>query len=238
MDQAVIEGQFNGPDNSGNGGYVCGMIAEQLTDNGSIRSSMLRKPPPLDVPLVWDRGDGKVSLVQAPDSVIGEATAGSFVGPVLPSPTLEQAEMGLAAYPGFHHHPFDRCFTCGTDRKPGDGLRIFTGPIDESTVAAPWTPHPDFGGPDNRLSVPVMWASLDCPGGWAADFAKQPMVLGKMTAEVFRLPVVNEPCIAVGGLQRIEGRKFFTNTALYSTEGELLGHAEQIWIAIDIKDFS
>lgn len=236
MDQPVIARQFNGPDSSGNGGYVCGMIAEQVDSDGP-RTSMLRTPPPLDVPLVWARDDDKVTLVLAPDSVVGEASPGTFSWPALPSPTLEQAEIGLAAYPGFEHHPFDRCFTCGTARKPGDGLRIFAGPFAESGVAAPWTPHPDFGGTDGRISQPVMWAALDCPGAWAADCNERPMVLGKMTADVFRLPVVGEPCISVGGVQRVEGRKYFTNTALYSTDGELLGRAEQIWITIDTRNF-
>lgn len=234
----IIEKQFNGPDNSGNGGYVAGLIASQLPDNVPVRTSMLRMPPPLESPLDWSADDETVSLVQAPDAVIGTSTAGAFAGPVLDCPTVDEAATGLEAYPGFHHHPFDRCFTCGTQRAPGDGLRLFTGPIGDSKVAAPWTAHPDFGGTDGRISVPVMWAALDCPGGWAADFTHQPMVLGKMTAEVSRLPLVNEPCLSVGGIQRTEGRKFFTNTALYAAEGELLGRAEQIWIAIDLKDFS
>ena len=238
MEQPIIDAQFNGPNNSGNGGYVCGMIATQLSGSAGARTVMLRKPPPLELPLNWDRGGDFVKLIEPPGTVIGSAVPGEFVDGPLPCPPPELAQRGMDNYPGYHRHPFDRCFTCGTDRKPGDGLRIFTGPIDDSTVAAPWAPHPNFAGTDGRLSVPVMWATLDCPGGWAADFNKQAIVLGRMTAEVFRVPLVDESCIAVGGLQRVEGRKFFTNTALYAVEGELLGRAEQVWIAIDVKDFS
>ena len=31
--------------------------------------------------------------------------------------------------PGLTSHPFPTCFACGTDREPGDGLRIFPGPV-------------------------------------------------------------------------------------------------------------
>jgi len=238
MEQTIIPAQFNGPERSGNGGYVCGMIADRLSGDSGVRTSSLRTPPPLDLPLTWEAGEDSVSLIEPPSTVVGTAVPGEFTADVLPCPTPEQAENGLAAYPGFHNHPFDRCFTCGTKREPGDGLRLFTGPIGDSKVAAPWTAHENFGGPDGRINVPVMWAALDCPGGWAADFAKQPMVLGRMTSEVLRRPLVGEPCLSVGGLQRTEGRKFFTNTALYTVEGELLGRAEQIWISIDLKNFS
>ena len=238
MEQTIIPAQFNGPDSSGNGGYVCGLIAAQLPDATGATTSSLRTPPPLDLPLLWRTGDDNVSLLLPPDTLIGSAEPGTFTDGALTCPTPELARSGMEAYPGYRHHPFDRCFSCGTQREEGDGLRLFTGPIDDSTVAAPWTPHRNFGDAGGRLSGPIMWAALDCPGGWAADFNKQPMVLGRMTAELLRLPYVGEPCLAVGGLQRVERRKFFTNTALYSVEGELLGRAEQIWIGIDIKNFS
>lgn len=238
MDSITIDPQFNGPDHSGNGGYVCGLIAAQVKGEHGARTASLRLPPPLGQPLRWDRGDGFATLLESPGVVVGTATPGEFRDGVLPSPSLAQAEAGLAAYPGFHTHPFDHCFTCGTQRAEGEGLRLFTGPISESRVAAPWTPHAAFAEEDGRVSSPVMWAALDCPGGWAADFTKNPIVLGRMTAEIYDLPVAGQRYISVGGLQRHEGRKFFTNTALYDLKGTLLGRAEQIWIKINLDDFS
>ena len=67
---------------------------------------------------------------------------------------------------------------------------------------------------------------------------KNTMVLGRMTAEVMRRPRAGEPCIAVGHLEATEGRKFLTDTALYTVDGELLGRSEQTWILVDIAAFS
>lgn len=231
----TIPAQFNGPDHSGNGGYVAGMLAREIGP-GPVTSS-LRIPPPLDVALSFEHDGEDVRLLTAGGAVVGSASPGEFVREAPAAPTPEQAEAGLAAYPGFEHHPFDRCFTCGTARDEGDGLRLFTGPISDHRTAAPWTPHDAFGGEDGLLDVPTAWAALDCPGGWAADFAKQTMVLGRMTAEIFRQPRAGEALLSVGELSARDGRKFSTSTALYGLDGELLGRAEQIWIEIAAGTF-
>lgn len=233
----TISTQFNGPDNTGNGGYVAGLLAAEHGTDGPV-TSMLRIPPPLGVPLTWENREDETRLLTTGGAVVGGARNGEFVrdAPACPSP--EQAAAGLAAYPGFRHHPFARCFTCGTDREEGDGLRLFTGPYDEGLTASPWTPHQAFAGDDGAIDTPTMWAALDCPGGWAADFSHHAIVLGMMTAIVHRRPRAGEECISVGRLDERVGRKFLTDTALYTVEGELLGHAEQLWIEIDLANFS
>jgi hypothetical protein len=236
----TIPGQFNGPLHSGNGGYVAGLIAQEV-GGSEPATSTLRIPPPLDVSLSWERDEAEVRLLTAGGAVVGSASPGTFARDVTPCPTPDEAAAGLAHYPGFAHHPFDHCFTCGTARDEGDGLRLFAGPIDPAKpglTATPWTPHEAFGGDDGTLDLPVAWAALDCPGGWAADFSRNTMVLGRMTAQVNRRPRAGEPYIAVGHLHAQEGRKFLTDTALYAEDGELLGRAEQIWILIDIAAFS
>jgi hypothetical protein len=234
----TIPAQFNGPVRSGNGGYVCGLLGDEHGRTGGPITSTLRQPPPLDTPLTWEREDDEVRLVTAGGALIGTAVSGAFDREPVPCPTEQQAAAGLAAYPGFHTHPFDHCFTCGTARGEGDGLRLFAGPYDERITAAPWSPHPAFGQPDGALTLPVSWAALDCPGGWAADFSAYPMVLGRMTAEVIRRPRPGEELLATGELAERTGRKFLTGTALYTRDGELIGRAEQTWLEIDIADFS
>lgn len=236
----TIPAQFNGPARSGNGGYVAGMLAAEL--GGDVVTSTLRLPPPLDVPLAWERHDAgepvsaALRLVTAGGAIVAEAAPGSFLREPPACPTADEARAGREQYPGFHHHPFSRCFTCGPDRAPGDGLRLFSGPVDPADTAltaADWALHEAFAVEDGAASTPVTWAALDCPGGWAADFVRHTTVLGRMTAEVRRRPLAGEPCRAVGRLDRRDGRKFFTDTALYTAEGELLGRAEQIWFLVD-----
>ena len=237
----TISSQFNGPRASGNGGYTCGLLAHRLigqTPGVTAIASTLRKPPPLDTPLTWRDTERSVALVDESDVVIGSAEPGSFGADPPACPDLETAWRATNAYEGHRYHPFDTCFTCGTARTEGDGLRVFSGPLGNDQVAAVWTPHEAFADADGRLSDEITWAAMDCPGGWAAHIDKMPMVLGRMTAVVNVLPLAGEECIVVGGLVRVEGRKHFTNTALYSVSGALLGHAEQIWVTIDIKDFS
>jgi hypothetical protein len=203
-----------------------------------ISTSTLRQPPPLDTPLTWEQDGDETRLVTAGGGLIGTAVTGSFDRGPVPCPTEAEAAAGLAAYPGFHSHPFDHCFTCGTARGDGDGLRLFAGPCGDGRTATAWSPHESFGQPDGTLDVPVSWAALDCPGGWAADFSQYPMVLGRMTAEVVRRPRAGEDLLATGRLDQHDGRKFLTSTALYTRDGELLGRAEQTWIEIEIADFS
>ncbi|MEV7398735.1 hypothetical protein [Aeromicrobium sp. NPDC092404] len=236
----TIPGQFNGPLHSGNGGYVAGLLAQELGGDEPVTST-LRIPPPLDVPLSWEHDGDEVRLLTAGGAVVGTATPGGFVRDVAPCPSPEEAAAGAAHFPGFAHHPFDHCFTCGTARDEGDGLRLFAGPIDPEVAghtAAPWTPHDAFAGPGGSVDLPVAWAALDCPGGWAADFTRHMMVLGRMTAQVLRRPRAGEPCVAVGRLHAQDGRKFLAETALYAEGGELLGRGEQTWIEVDPATFS
>jgi hypothetical protein len=232
----TISAQFNGPEHSGNGGWVAGLLAAELGP-GPVTST-LRIPPPLDVALSFEHDGDEVRLLTAGGAVIGTASPGQLNRDAPTAPTAEEAERALAAYQGFDHHPFDRCFTCGTARGEGDGLRLFPGPVGDGRTAAPWTPHAAFGGADGLLDVPTTWAALDCPGGWAADFTRQLMVLGRMTAEIIRRPRAGEPHLSTGVLRSHEGRKFVTDTALHTADGELLGRAEQIWIQVDAAAFS
>lgn len=242
----TIPAQFNGPDRSGNGGWVCGLLASELHEvaghhrelDRPVTTSTLRLPPPLDTPLAWEHDERGIRLLTHGGALIGEAAPGEFARPAPRAAEAGEAEAGLRAYPGFEHHPFDRCFTCGTAREEGDGLRLFTGPVAEGRTAGPWHAHPALAGADGLMPLPVVWAALDCPGGWAADFTAQPMVLGRMTAEVLQPVEAGQTLHAVGELHTREGRKFHTSTALHSVDGELIGRAEQIWFEVDLAGFS
>ena len=86
-------------------------------------------------------------------------------------------------------------------------------------------------------ALPIAWPAPAFPGGWAAASSRQPLLLGTMPAEVLSVPQVGATYHAVGRLSGHEGRKFFTDVALYTPEGELVGRSEQIWIQIDLADY-
>lgn len=233
----TIDSRFNGPARSGNGGYVCGLVAAQLDATGPV-TSFLRQPPPLDTPLSWEHDGDDVRLLTAGGARVGEAAPGSFERDAPAAPTDQEAAAGTTAYPGYTGHPFSTCFTCGPDRAEGDGLRVFTGPIEpgSTTTAATWTPHRDLFDVEGVLPPELVWAAIDCAGGWTADFTVHPTVLGRMTAQIVRSPAPGEPCTVTGVLDRQEGRKFITSTALHAA-GELLARSEQVWIEIDPDQF-
>jgi hypothetical protein len=54
-----------------------------------------------------------------------------------------------------------------------------------------------------------------------------------MTAQLLSEPAVGESCVVVGAWLRTEGRKHWTSTGLYGADGELLGRATAVWIAIE-----
>ena len=107
-----------------------------------------------------------------------------------------------------------------------------------------WTPHPStaedwhaYEDDHRRASLPVTWAALDCPGGWAADLANNPAVLGRMTARVDTLPVVGEEHVVVGHFRGSEGRKLHTAATLYDADGRVVATAEHTWITVDPAAF-
>lgn len=232
----TIPAQFNGPLRSGNGGWVCGLLADEWArrHGPAVVTSTLLQPPPLDTTLTWEEDDeaAELRLLTAGGAVIGTATRGSFVDDAPPVVSRADAEAGAEAYPGYTNHPFDHCFTCGTARDPGDGLRIFSGPIGGDRTAAPWDVHPAFADDDGLIPNPVVWAGLDCPGGWAAGFPDDVLLLGRLTAEVFRPPAPGESLLATGWQRARDGRKRLTSTALYTDEGSLVGRSEQVWIVV------
>jgi hypothetical protein len=227
-----IPRRFNGPPRSGNGGWVCGALAATLPDEGVGRpvTVTLRLPPPLEVPLDVSNADGGAVLSHEGRPVAEAVETNTSPSPVAPV-TVAEAREAEASYAGLAHHPFSGCFVCGTDREPGDGLRIFPGPVPggDGRVAATWTP--------TESNVPVAWAATDCPSAWASDLLERPLVVGRMTVEVHRLPRVGETHVVVGEVRRVEGRKTFTAATLYGPGDDVVAAAEHIWFAIDPKEF-
>jgi hypothetical protein len=227
----VIPARFNGPPGSGHGGYVAGALAA-LRD-GPTRVRLVR-PPPLDRPLVArGDGDGAVELADG-DVVVARAASttppGEAPGPIDPGTAAEASR----AYPGFRDHAFPRCFGCGPDRVPGDGLRIFPGPVPgRGLVAACWTPDASLADPAGAVRPEFLWAALDCPSGWAAIAAGAPvpLLLGELAVRIDAPVREGEPCVIVAWAAGAEGRRRLAGAALFGEDRGLRAVARATWVA-------
>lgn len=233
LEPLTVAERFHGPIRSGNGGWTAGALAERLATPhpGQAVTVALRLPPPLETPLAVTPTDTGIAAVLDGRTVAEARLADADPTPVEPV-SLAAAADAETRYRGLERHPFPSCFTCGTERRPGDGLRIFAGPLadDPMRVAATWTPY--------DVSVPITWAALDCPGAWASDVEERPMVLGTMTLRFDHLPVTGEHYVIVGEVRGRDGRKTFTASSLYDYDGGLRATAEHVWIAIDPETFA
>jgi hypothetical protein len=246
----VIPADVNGPPDSANGGYACGVLASLLaapSGDGATVQATLRQPPPLGRPLdgaVSD--DGSRATLHDGDTLIGEAVVvgAEAVASGTPAPiTLDEARAVAAGFADdryFTRHPFPTCFTCGPDRTGtgGDGLRLFPGRVRPHVVAWPWEPEAALAKVDDLVGRPYVWAALDCPSGlcwWHDDPDAPPHVLGRMTAVVHRLPSPGEPLVVAGWSITGEGRKRQTGSVIWDADGAVVADNRSTWIALDAR---
>jgi hypothetical protein len=231
--ELLIEARFNGPPASANGGYACGLIARHAASAlGSQVAVTLHAPPPLDTRLRLVTG-GRRAHAFAGDELIAGAAA-DLTDMAAPGPvSWSLAAEAEAAFTGDRGHPFPTCFVCGTSRPAGDGMALRPGRVTgrSDTVACRWWP-------DQTLAVAgvippeLVWAALDCPGGWTGEPAREPMVLGRMVARIDAPPRPGRPHVLVGQQLARNGRTATNLTALFDEHGAPLARAAAIWVAI------
>jgi hypothetical protein len=229
MQTIVIAPRFNGPPGSGNGGYVCGLMAK-LIDGPS--EATLRMPPPLETPLTLTRGaNGAVSLRDG-ETLIGEAQPAAFTLAAPPAPTLDQARDAATRYAGLYDNRYPTCFVCGAGRPNDDGLDVFTGAVaGRDMVACTWTPGADLAGADGAVLPEFVHAALDCPSYWALPHAGKPALLARLTSSLDGpLPRAGEELIVAAWPLGSDGRKHRGASAVYTGAGQLIARAEALWI--------
>ena len=220
MESLTIGARFNGPDGSANGGYTCGRIAALLGGGAEVT---LRSPPPLERALAVDRDGDRLRVVDG-ETVVAEAVPGSVELDVPEAPPWEEAQAASARYPGFADHAFPRCFVCGPNREPGDGLRVFAGPLGDGRFAATWRPA--------EVRPELVWAALDCPGAIAVGFPDRgETLLGRFAVTIDGLPQPGERCVVLAWPLGEAGRKLYAGTALFGEDGRPLARARATWIA-------
>lgn len=241
-DSIRIARRFNGPHDSGNGGYAAGLAARRLPSAESVEVT-LRAPIPLETDMyVHAQGDGVDIMDGAnPPTLIMSAHPTRLAAPEARSPGLEAATVAAQTYRGAEDHVLPHCFVCGPARKVGDGLRIFPDWLKDPAgvenpnlfpiVAAPWQPTPDLADASGFIAPEFMWAALDCPGAFAID--REPILLGRMSARILAQPKTDAPIVVIAWAKGQDRRKFFAGSALFCEAGNLLAFSEQTWIQID-----
>jgi hypothetical protein len=227
----LIESRFQGPPESGNGGYVCGLLAQHL--GGVSAAVRLRIPPPLDKALQVRRTETGIALFDDA-TLVAEARAADVTLALPDPPSFEEAEAASQRYRGFRAHWFPGCFVCGPDRHVGDGLRIFPGPVDDGgLVACTWVPDSSLASPTGRIAPEFLWAALDCPG--AFSFPEPPqgvLLLGELRVDLLGDVQVGERCVLVAWEHDHRGRKHHTSTALFGETGACLGIGLATWFEV------
>jgi hypothetical protein len=229
----AIDARFNGPPDSANGGYTCGLLAEVL---GEPLEVSLRKPPPLGRDLELERAGEGVLLRDGGDAVAEAMRTELDLDPPEP-PDVGKAHEAERGFPFARQHPFPTCFVCGPERPGSDGLRIFPGPVDGSEVhAAAWTPPAELA--DGGAVLPrFVWAALDCPtsvpvANEAADPDYKPIVLARLAGRRLAGVEPGRPHVIVSWPIAIDGRKRRAGSALFTDAGELCAYARALWVEL------
>jgi hypothetical protein len=228
-----IPARFNGPAESANGGYTCGLVAGLL--DSEVASVSLRAPPPLERPLQVVHEADRVQLLDGA-TVVAEGVPDELLldvpGPVAPARAARAAQAGRRRWT--ERHPFPACVVCGPAREPGDGMRVFPGELDDGLYAAEWTPDTSLDDGTGRVRPEYVWAALDCPtSAPVATFGEgPPLVLARLTARLGRPVQVGESHALVSWPLDVDGRKRRAACALFDSEGRLLCASSALWIEL------
>jgi hypothetical protein len=225
----TIAARFNGPPGSGNGGYVCGLMAARIA---GASEAALRAPPPLGKPLRLTTTPDGVTLHDG-DTLIGEARPAALDLTPPPPPSIAAARAAARRYVGLANHRYPTCFVCGCGRPNHDGLDLFTGPVEGGAmVACTWVPGADLADASGCVAPQFIHAALDCPSYWALPRAgAMAALLARLTASIDApAPRVGEELIVAAWRLSSEGRKHQAATALYAADGAVIARAKALWI--------
>jgi hypothetical protein len=228
-----IARRFCGPPNSGNGGYVCGLVANHMQQPCQVT---LHAPPPLDTDLQLHPHEDGLQL-KLGEQLLATARPYTFELDIPLPPSIQEAEEAQKRFIGVNReggHELPNCFVCGTNRDVGDGLRIFAGDVcnHQEQVAALWQPEADLADADGNVSSEYLWAALDCPGFFAVKPVSGMALLGRYSARVEQPVCAGEILTVSAWAINHDGRKHNAGSALYRSNGERVACAEATWISL------
>jgi hypothetical protein len=223
-----IPARFNGPLTSGHGGYCSAVFAGFVEGQAEVS---LRSPVPLDTPLVVNREDGSVRLLDG-ERLIAEAQRAAELDLEVPAPvSVAEARLASEDYLGKPDDLFGHCFVCGRGRE--DALGVFAGAVEgRNLVASPWTPPDWTADADGRVHPEFVWAVLDCPTYFAVyTHGELPLsFLGRMAAGIDAPVAAGEQHVVIAWPIGTDGRKRHAGAAVLSSDGEPLAVARVLMI--------
>ncbi len=137
-------------------------------------------------------------------------------------------------------HPFPMCFSCGPASPRG--LRIKPHVAADGHVWAAWQPSHSAGENDGMLPSAVVGAALDCSNAMAlsvgfsevAGMRELVPILAAYDMFILRVP----PAAPAGGYRvvsratGVDGRKYFSVSALFDADGAACAVADTTWVAV------
>jgi hypothetical protein len=233
--QLVIDKQYEGIPGVSLGGYLAGIAAKGLGRSATVTLTKVVRP---GASVTLERNDYGV-LLRVNGELSATAVPSQLETTAPPPVTARDAQIASEGYPGFDHHLFPNCFTCGPSRSPGDGLRIFPGPVDgRPLVATLWHPPAAVWQADRTVASEFLWAALDCPAIWGhiVHGAAEPddrAVSGRLSLHQ-RAPVPGHTAsIVLGWPIARDGRKVVAGAGIFSAAGDLLVEARQTMIVTE-----
>ncbi|KPK51378.1 MAG: hypothetical protein AMJ63_12590 [Myxococcales bacterium SG8_38_1] len=226
-----VPNRFNGPPGSGNGGWSAALLGKHLGPEVEVT---LKRPIPLDRDIRVIANGSSAVLVDG-DSEIASARSAELELDIPEAISFAEAARARATFAGYQDHPFPKCFVCGTGRCCGEGMCLFTGPLDKGIVASSWVPDAEFVTEEGEIAPELICAALDCPGAWGLIDRygiEGPIVLGRMTYRFDKPIYAGERYVVMGWAQGREGRKLSCGTAVYDAEGAVCAAAGATWIEL------
>jgi len=232
-DTLSIPAFFNGPPESGNGGYTCGRVAQLL--GAEVAEVSLRSPPPLGTPLEVVR-EGEALRVLDGETLVAQGTPSELLvdmpDPVPASEVEAAQDAGRARWA--EGHPFPTCVVCGPARADGFGIVPAALPGRDGLFGATWTPGEASDDGLGLVRNELVWAALDCPtSAPVANFGDgPPMVLASLTARLGCPLRVGEAHTILSWALGEDGRKHWSAAALYDSDGILTCASRALWIEL------
>ena len=265
LSDVLVPARFCGPPSSGNGGWSAGAIAAPAGDGvpddhalpwPAVTVSLLA-PPPLDVPMSVSTGRRTAASSRRTTArpVLSAALQPRRRSPTSSRSRPDEARAAMASYAGLTSHPFPTCFSCGTGRADGDGLRIFPGRVGDATdegraarprVAATWTPDPSVAEDFHAYADEHPRASAAGHLGRARlrrRLGRRPRGAADGAGpddRPARLPAGDRRGARAwsGSAAAARAARPGPPSTLYDADGRVVGTAEHLWIAVDPAAFA